>query len=223
MDTFLQSLLHEITESPTTLQLLALAPRFVKQADTLAIPGAEKKAVVLKALHTLIGFLKEQGKVSEDVAREMSTFVDGVLSATIDLLIGVAKGDVDLRTGGAANAAAAAAVATDVAEATVEAITKKGRCSPGCLSGLRCLFAVMKGLQKKKTATTPAAPAAPAAADAAADVATDAPLPPTPNTTPVSEKEVVVEEKTQDVGVVVQKIAPLETVIEEQTTTNEAS
>jgi hypothetical protein len=145
MDALVQTILGELPESVTGSKLLELVPRLVKEADAFTVPGAEKKDAVLKALKSLIQFLKEQGKIQEELAVELSAFIDTSVATTINLLMDVAKGRVELRM-----------------PRTVEEVGKQVNCCMGFLSGIVGIVT-----KKAKAAAAPAA-AAPAAAVAVA-------------------------------------------------------
>ncbi len=119
MDALVQSILGELPESVTGSKLLELVPGFVKEAQALTVPGAEKKEAVLKALKSLIQLLKEQGKIQEEQAAELVAFIDTSVSTTINLLMDVAKGRVELRM-----------------PRTVEEVGKQVNCCIGFIGGI---------------------------------------------------------------------------------------
>lgn len=88
METLIQTILKEVPETVTTTHILQVVPRFIQEAQAMTVPGADKKAMVLKALHDLVDTLKE--------SPEMHAFVDVAIAPTIDMLIDVAKGRVSL-------------------------------------------------------------------------------------------------------------------------------
>lgn len=88
METLIQTILKQVPETVTTTHILQIVPRFIQQAQAMAVPGADKKTLVLKALHDLVDALKQNP--------EMHTFVDVSVAPTIDMLIDVAKGRVSL-------------------------------------------------------------------------------------------------------------------------------
>ncbi len=180
MDGLIQLVLSELPESLTSCDILQVVPRFVKEAEALAVPGAEKKAAALKALHALLGLLQEKGKVSEDLAKELDAFIDGTVATTINMLIGVSKGQIKLAL-----------------PKTVEEVSKQVNC---CFSFIHAVLGIVRAAQKSK-AVAKQAPEAVTATEQAPEAVTDTeqapeheiPVTPTPNTTPVSEKEVALE------------------------------
>ncbi len=96
MDVLVQTILAEVPESVTTTLVLEYTPRFIQEAQKLLVPGAEKKAAVLKALHTLIDLLLEVQKVPVELAAELNAFIDITVAPTVDLLIGAYKGQLEI-------------------------------------------------------------------------------------------------------------------------------
>ncbi len=145
MDSFLAT--QELPESITTTGLLERVPLFVKEAQTLAIPGAEKKTAVIQAMHSFVKMLKDNGKVGDDLAKELDAFIDETISKTVDLLIDVAKGRITL-----------------TAPKTVEEVQQHVNCF---LQLVKAVLAIVKKSKAPKPAEAPMAAEAPVAAEAA--------------------------------------------------------
>ncbi len=152
MDALVQTVLGELPESVTGSKLLELVPRFVKEAEALTVPGAEKKEAVLKGLKSLIALLKEQGKIQEELAVELTAFIDTSVATTINLLMDVAKGRIELRM-----------------PRTVEEVGKQVNCCLGFIGGIVRIVGAAKKT-KAAAASAAAAAATPAVAEPAPDV-----------------------------------------------------
>jgi hypothetical protein len=122
MEALIQILLGEISTTVTSSFLLEVAPRLIKEAQKLAVPGAEKKAAVLKALHDLVGAMKECGKISEVQATEFDSFIDETVTPTVDLLIAAYKD-----------------VTTFSAPKTVEEVQQKVNCLAQFIQAVLCI------------------------------------------------------------------------------------
>lgn len=138
MDALIQTILKDAPETVTSTHILQVVPRFIQEAQTLAIPGADKKAVVLKALHDLVDALEE--------TPEMHAFVDVAVAPTIDMLMDVAKGRVSL-----------------TAPKTVEEVSQKVNCF---LQVVQVVLGLLKPLVTTKVATKTATKATEAVAAA---------------------------------------------------------
>lgn len=94
MDALVQTIVNECETFMDSLQFLQLVPRFVKEAENLLVPGAEKKATVLKTLHMLVDALFEYKKISDELAKELHECVDSTVSVTVNMLIDASKGSL---------------------------------------------------------------------------------------------------------------------------------
>ena len=97
MESLIQSVLSEITESPTSQIIIRYVPRFVGYASALAIPGFEKRATVLRGLHELTTALKQADKISADLQSELDQFIDLTVPPMIEAILDVAAGRVELK------------------------------------------------------------------------------------------------------------------------------
>jgi hypothetical protein len=97
MESLIQSVLLEITESPTTQVIVRHVPRFVGYANTLTLPGFEKRATVLRGLHELTMALKQADKISADLQTELDQFIDLTVPPMIEAILDVAAGRVELK------------------------------------------------------------------------------------------------------------------------------
>ncbi len=148
MEALVQTLLAEMPETVSKTEMMGYVPRLIQEAQKLAVPGADKKAAVVKALHDLV-----DAKVSKEVAAEFHAFIDETLVTTVDMLIDVAKGRVTLSM-----------------PQTVEEVTQKVNCFLQFVQTVLKFATTCKSQCKskcKKTAATPTpAESAPATAPA---------------------------------------------------------
>jgi hypothetical protein len=103
MDILVKTVLAELPTTVTTTHLLECVPRFLQEAQKLAIPGAEKKAAVLAALHQLVDTLNHEN------TKEFNAFIDETIAPTIDLMVSAYNGTLRAPT-------------------TVEEVTKQVNC-----------------------------------------------------------------------------------------------
>ncbi len=116
MESLIQSILSQVCDPPTTQFIIRQVPHFVAYANTLVIPGSEKRATVLRGLHELIEALKQAGKVSAELQTELDQYIDLSVPPMIDAILDVASGRVEVK------------MPTSVAE-----VTTKGNCLLGFL------------------------------------------------------------------------------------------
>ena len=165
MEALVQTLLAEMPETVSKTEIMGYVPRLIQEAQKLAVPGADKKAAVVKALHDLV-----DAKVSKEVAAEFHAFIDETLVTTVDMLIDVAKGRVVLS-----------------APQTVEEVTQKVNCFLQFVQAILKFATTCKSQCKSKCKKTdvPAAPAAPTPVEAAGATGTV----PAPEVVAVAEAE----------------------------------
>ncbi len=84
MEALVQTILAEFPTSPSTTHILECVPRLMQEVQKLAIPGAEKKAAVLAALHQIV-----DGSANTS---EMHAFVDATVAPTIDMMVAAYNG-----------------------------------------------------------------------------------------------------------------------------------
>ena len=131
MDALTQIILKEIPETVTTTLILEYLPRFLKEAETLTVPGAERKVAVLEALKTLIQLLKDVEKVNDELANELVVFIDTTVNKSIDMLVEAYNGTLRMPQ-------------------TVEEVTERANCLLGCVGS------IVRMVQASKTAPAPA-------------------------------------------------------------------
>ena len=90
-------LMKEIAAVDAVPQIIPYIPKFASHVNSLAIPGGEKKVTVIAGLHTLADALLAAGKIAADLKTELDTFIDTVVPVTVDTVIMVARGDLDLK------------------------------------------------------------------------------------------------------------------------------
>lgn len=117
MESLVQTILGEIPETVTTTAILEYLPRFLKEAEALTVPGAEKKGAVLRAMKLLIQLLKEQDKVNDELANELLLFIDTTVHASVDLLVDAYNGTLRMPQ-------------------TVEEVTQRANCLLGCVGSI---------------------------------------------------------------------------------------
>ena len=159
MDALTQIILKEIPETVTTSLILEYVPRFLKEAETLTIPGAEKKQAVLKALQTLVHLLKDTEKLNDELANELLMFIDTTLNKSIDILVEAYNGTLRMPQ-------------------TVEEVTQRANCLLGCIGS------IVRMAQVKNVPAVPAAVPAPVPVPAPAVLVPEAA--PAPEATPVN-------------------------------------
>lgn len=131
-----QSVATEVKEIPEVAALLKYVPRFISVVQTLAVPGSEKKVLVLRALHALVGLLAENPNVlSKDMRAEADRFIDTVVPVSIDTTMDIVKGRITVASVAQTLASNPQAVAT-VVETSVR-----------CCSALFCRGAKKEVLQ----------------------------------------------------------------------------
>ena len=96
MESLIQTILAEIVDIPTAQSIVKYVPRFVAFANTLSVPGAEKRAVVLRGLHELVQALKQAEKISVELQTEMDNCIDTIVPPMIDAILDVASGRVSI-------------------------------------------------------------------------------------------------------------------------------
>ncbi len=130
MEALVQTLLAEMPETVSNSVIMGYVPRLIQEAQKLAVPGADKKAAVIKALHDIV-----DAKVSKEVAGDFHKFIDETIVTTVDMLIDVAKGRVTLAM-----------------PQTVEEVTQKVNCF------LQFVQAILTFVSKVKKSPVPAVP-----------------------------------------------------------------
>lgn len=151
----------EIKDVPEVAAILRYVPQFVAVVHTLSVPGSEKKALVLKGLHSLTAFLAEQKTITDAVRGEMDTFIDTVVPISIDTTLDVVKGRVTF-----------ASVAQTVA-ANPQAVAAVVATSVRCCSGFFCRGVKKEALDKAAATVTAAIQTSAAIASVVADVTKD--------------------------------------------------
>ena len=91
------TLVAEITTIQEAQQIIPYIPKFAAVVHGLAIPGSEKKAVVITGLHTLVDELVAADKLSAAIKSDVDRFIDTVVPITIDTMIDVVKGAFDFK------------------------------------------------------------------------------------------------------------------------------
>ena len=148
MDALVQTILSEIPETVTTSLILEYVPRCLKEAETLTLPGAEKKGAVVGALKTLVQLLKDTNKVNDELANELLLFIDTTVATSIDILVEAYNGTLRMPQ-------------------TVEEVSHRANCLFGCIGS------ILRMVQASK-ATATATATATAITDATAVIAATA-------------------------------------------------
>ena len=130
MEALVQTLLAEMPETVSNSVIMGFVPRLIQEAQKLTVPGADKKAAVVKALHEIV-----DAKVSKELAGEFHKFIDETIVTTVDMLIDVAKGRVTLAI-----------------PQTVEEVTQKVNCF------LQFVQAILTFVSKVKKSPVPTVP-----------------------------------------------------------------
>jgi hypothetical protein len=84
----------EIKDLSDVAGILRYVPKFVSAVHTLAVPGSEKKALVLKGLHALTAVLVEKKVLTDTKQAEFDAFIDTVVPVSIESTMDVVKGTV---------------------------------------------------------------------------------------------------------------------------------
>jgi hypothetical protein len=92
--TLVQLVSNEINEVPEAAIILRYIPRFAAAVNTMTIPGAEKKAHVLTALHDVVRMLDELKKLTPELRKDLDLIIDTVAPITIDTVIDVSSGKI---------------------------------------------------------------------------------------------------------------------------------
>jgi hypothetical protein len=91
------TLMQDVAQVDAVHTIIPYIPKFAAHVNTLAIPGGEKKRVVITGLHTFADELLKAGKVTAELKQELDAFIDLVVPVTIDTIIQAARGSFDLK------------------------------------------------------------------------------------------------------------------------------
>ncbi len=97
MESLITTILTEIVEIPGSQAILRYVPRFIAYANTLSVPGADKRAIVMRGLHELVQALRQADKITADMQTELDQFIDLTVPVTIDAILDVAAGRVEIK------------------------------------------------------------------------------------------------------------------------------
>ena len=152
---------EEVSSFTSPADIVRIIPQFVAAAQILTVPGVEKRALVLKCLHSLVENLVESGKIAVESKDEISGLINLVGPVAIDAILDVVRGRVIV--GFECSAIATAdAKATETADAeTTETAAAETTATADCkkpndsvekvaVKGINCLLAVFKAFYSKK-------------------------------------------------------------------------
>jgi hypothetical protein len=91
----LQTMVAQVGEFSSQSAILRFVAPLAAAVHGLTVPGAQKKALVLKGLHEFTAELEKAGKISSEMKESVDIFVDGAGPVAIDAILDVAKGKVE--------------------------------------------------------------------------------------------------------------------------------
>jgi hypothetical protein len=140
MDSLIKTLAERATAFSSSADILRYVPQFVAAAQSLTVPGTEKRTIVMKALHDFIAVLADAGHIQKDTQADIDALVDLAAPVAIDAILDVARGKVSFT---------AVATSTTTSTATADN-TKKPGVEEVAVKGVNCLLSILKMLFKKK-------------------------------------------------------------------------
>lgn len=102
-------------ELQSVSEILKFLPALAAIANSLRIPGVEKKDRVVAALHQLVSSLHTAGKISSELHELINVFVGTVVPSAIDAIVEVGSGRVSFSKPETVANVATAATATAIA------------------------------------------------------------------------------------------------------------
>jgi hypothetical protein len=94
----LQTLVAQVSEFSSQSTILRFVAPLAAAVHGMTVPGPQKKALVLKALHEFTAELEKAGKLTPEMKESVDIFIDGAGPVAIDAILDVAKGKVDFTT-----------------------------------------------------------------------------------------------------------------------------
>jgi hypothetical protein len=146
MDTIIKSVVEQTVSFSSSADIIRCIPHFVAAAQSLTVPGVEKREIVLKALHSVIEALVESGKVSKESKDEIHGIIDLVAPVAIDAILDVARGKVPFTSSAAPAAPAAPAASSDTSTSN----NSKASVAEVAGKGIQCMLSIFKIISKKK-------------------------------------------------------------------------
>jgi hypothetical protein len=142
MDSLMKTLIEQASAFTSSADILRYVPQFVAAAQSLTVPGIEKRTIVIKGLHDFAAALAEAGHIQKEVQAAVDELIDLAAPVAIDAILDVARGKVSF-TG--------EPTATETATATATATTDKiPAVEKVAVKGVNCLLYILKTLFKKK-------------------------------------------------------------------------